>query len=183
MTAAAPTAPAFSTAPAPADRAWAGLAALVALGMAATVGGALWFEHVGGYVPCKLCLQQREAYYLGLPFALFAVPAILAQLPQCVARGCLAIAGLCLVSTAALGAYHAGAEWALWAGPADCGAATAAPTDAGSLLQTLSNTRAPSCTEAPWRFAGLSFAGWNVVMAAALAVLAFRAAARASDAK
>ena len=157
-------------------RPWAAL--LVALGMAATVGGALWFQHVAGYVPCKLCLQQREAYYLGLPFALLAVPALVARWPECLARGCLAIAGLCLVSTAILGVYHAGAEWALWAGPSDCGAATAAPTDAGGLLQSLSTTKPPSCTDAPWRFAGLSFAGWNVVMASALAILAFWTAAR-----
>ena len=172
----------FTTLQAPADRAWAGLALLVAFGMAATIGSALWFQHVGGYVPCKLCLQQREAYYLGLPFALFAVPAILARMPECVARGCLAIAGLCLLSTALLGVYHAGAEWAWWPGPEDCGAATAAPTDAGGLLQSLATTRPPSCTDAPWRFGGLSFAGWNAVLALALAGLALFAAARRRDA-
>ncbi|MCC2651504.1 MAG: disulfide bond formation protein DsbB, partial [Microvirga sp.] len=35
-------------------------ALVVALGAAATVGGALVFEHVFGYVPCKLCLTQRN---------------------------------------------------------------------------------------------------------------------------
>ena len=162
----------FTTLSAPADTRWAMLALAVALGMAGTVGAALWFQHVEGYTPCKLCLQQREAYYLGLPFALFAAPAILARLPQCVARGCLVVAGLCLASTALLGVYHAGAEWALWEGPSDCGAGTAAATDAGGLLQSLSQTRPPSCTDAPWRFLGLSFAGWNAVLATGLAILA-----------
>ena len=170
----------FTTLDAPADRSWAGLALLVAFGMAATLGSALWFEHVEGYVPCKLCLQQREAYYLGIPFALLAAPAILARLPECVARGCLLIAGLCLLSTAALGIYHAAAEWTLWSGPSDCGAAASAPTDAGGLLSSLSTTRPPSCTDAPWRLLGLSFAGWNVVMASALAALALWAAARSA---
>ena len=38
-----------------------GLAAslIATLGMAATVGGALAFEHIGGYIPCALCLMQR----------------------------------------------------------------------------------------------------------------------------
>jgi disulfide bond formation protein DsbB len=29
--------------------------------MAATVGGALAFQHIGGYIPCKLCYEQRMA--------------------------------------------------------------------------------------------------------------------------
>ena len=44
------------------------LASLLAtLGMAATVGGALAFEHIGGYIPCALCLMQRTPYYWGIP--------------------------------------------------------------------------------------------------------------------
>ena len=35
-------------------------AGLLTLGMGATVGGALAFEHVGGYIPCALCLLQRD---------------------------------------------------------------------------------------------------------------------------
>jgi disulfide bond formation protein DsbB len=31
------------------------------------------------------------------------------------------------------------------------------------------------CDEAPWRFLGLSFAGWNMVVSVALAGLAFNA--------
>ena len=42
----------------------------VALAAAATIGGALVFEHVFGYVPCKLCLMQRNPYYLAIPLAL-----------------------------------------------------------------------------------------------------------------
>ena len=44
----------------------------VALGAAATIGGALVFEHVFGYVPCKLCLMQRSPYYLAIPLGLAA---------------------------------------------------------------------------------------------------------------
>lgn len=42
----------------------------VALGAAATIGGALVFEHVFGYVPCKLCLIQRNPYYIAIPLGL-----------------------------------------------------------------------------------------------------------------
>ena len=45
-------------------------AALVLFAAAAVILAALAFEHFGGYVPCPLCLQQRYAYYAGVP-ALF----------------------------------------------------------------------------------------------------------------
>ncbi|PIK71421.1 disulfide bond formation protein B, partial [Methylobacterium frigidaeris] len=37
-------------------------ALLVLVGAAAAVGGALIFQHGLGYVPCKLCLTERQPY-------------------------------------------------------------------------------------------------------------------------
>ena len=54
------------------DRSIPRTALLVALAMAAIVGTALAFEHIGGYLPCKLCLEQRTPYYLGVPVMLLA---------------------------------------------------------------------------------------------------------------
>ncbi|TIL77246.1 MAG: disulfide bond formation protein B, partial [Mesorhizobium sp.] len=42
-------------------------ALFLAAAMAATVGSALAFQHLGGYIPCKLCLEQRTPYYIGVP--------------------------------------------------------------------------------------------------------------------
>ena len=152
------------------------LSLLVLAGMAATLGGA-WAFQLAGYVPCELCLQQREAYYLAIPLAVLAVASLFAKAPGCVWRGLLAAVSLAMVSTALLGAYHAGAEWGWWPGPATCGAAAnALPTSADNLLQSLSSTVPPSCTEAAGRFLGLSFAGWNVVAATGLAFIAAIAA-------
>lgn len=39
---------------------------------AATLGGALFFEHVLGYMPCSLCLEGRWPHYLALGPALIA---------------------------------------------------------------------------------------------------------------
>ena len=151
-----------------------------ALAAALVLGAALVFEHGFGYVPCKLCLQQREGYWLAIPAAFVAALAALTPVPARVPRGLLLIAGLGLVASALLGIYHAGAEWALWAGPSDCGVgAMAAPSDAGGLLDQLERTVAPSCTDAPGRFLGLSFAGWNVVMAGLIGAFPIRSAARA----
>ena len=48
-------------------------ALFLAVAMAATVGTALGFEHIGGYIPCALCLMQRTPYYIGVPVALVAL--------------------------------------------------------------------------------------------------------------
>ncbi len=34
-------------------------AGIMTVGLAATVGTALGFEHLAGFMPCKLCLEQR----------------------------------------------------------------------------------------------------------------------------
>src|ERR1700726_1951775 len=41
----------------------------VAIGGAATILGAWFFQYVLGYIPCPLCLDQRYAYYFGIPLA------------------------------------------------------------------------------------------------------------------
>ena len=42
----------------------------------------------------------------------------------------------------------------------------------GSLLEQLQRTRVIRCDEAPWRFLGLSLAGYNVLISLALAAIA-----------
>lgn len=151
--------------------------ALVLLGMIAVIAAVLAFEHIGGYIPCKLCLGQREPYYAAIPVAAIGLVAAWFRLPACLTRGALIIAGLLMVYATVLGIHHAGVEWAWWEGPADCGAVDGGlTTDAGSLLDSLSATRPPSCNEAAGRFLGLSFAGWNVVVSFVLAAIALRSA-------
>ena len=145
----------------------------VALGAAATVGGALVFEHAFGYVPCKLCLIQRNPYYVAIPLGLLA-----AVLPPRWSRIGLWLLPLVFAVSAGLGAYHAGVEWGFWAGPSDCGGGSGAGAgNVGDFLNQLQNTRVVSCTEAAWRFLGLSLAGWNVLISLALAAVAVKAAA------
>ena len=65
-------------------------AGLLSLGMAATVGGALAFEHIGGYIPCALCLLQRDPYYYGIPVAVAALLSALFDGPVWLTRLLLA---------------------------------------------------------------------------------------------
>ncbi len=150
----------------------------VAIGAAATVGGALVFEHGLGYVPCKLCLTERIPYYLAAPAAVVA-----ALLPPRPARLLLGAVALVLLYGAGLGVDHAGAEWGFWPGPSDCGGGSGpGPADVADFLKNLDRVRPVDCTAAAWRFLGVSLAGWNAVIAAALGLLAAAAAvfARAS---
>ena len=145
----------------------------VALGAAATIGGALVFEHVFGYVPCKLCLTQRNPYYIAIPLGLVA-----AFLPPRWTRAGLWLLAFVFIVSAGLGAYHSGVEWGVFAGPSDCGGgAGQGAGNVGDFLNQLQNTRVVSCTEAAWRFLGLSLAGWNLLISLALAAFAAKAAA------
>jgi disulfide bond formation protein DsbB len=151
------------------------VALAILLAAIATVGGALVFEHGLGLRPCKLCLVQRWPYYVAMAVALLGALA-----PSRWARVALAALALIFLVSAGLGAYHAGVEWGFFAGPNDCGGAPApAAGSMGDFMSQLQNTRVVSCTEAAWRFLGLSLAGWNVLISLGLAGLAaFGAAGR-----
>lgn len=142
----------------------------------ATILAALGFEFIGKYIPCPLCLQQRWAYYAGIPLAFFAL--VLLSSGRVRASGLLFFfVSLLFLANAGLGTYHAGAEWAFWPGPQTCGTMQPIGGTAGAgLLDKLDATKVIKCDEAQWRFAGLSFAGWNVVVSVLLTVAALKAA-------
>ncbi len=139
----------------------------VLLAAAGALLAALGFEHLGGYVPCPLCSQQRYAYYFAIPSTLLALFLLHAGKRR-VAAVLFFLVGLAFLANAGLGLYQAGAEWSFWPGPASCAGAQGLATQAGDLLKGLSETRVVRCDEASWRLAGLSFAGWNAVISALL---------------
>lgn len=148
---------------------------LVLFGATAIILAALAFEHIGGYAPCPLCLQQRYAYYAGIPLAFFALVAISADLRRLAAILFLVVAVGFLIN-AGLGVYQSGAEWGWWPGPDSCSGGSGVVTDAKDLLSSLETTSVIRCDEASWRFAQLSFAGWNAVLSLILFTLALKAA-------
>jgi len=151
------------------------LVLLVALAVILT---ALGFEHLGGYLPCPLCLQQRYSYYAAIPTLLLDL-ALLSVGRTGVASALFALVALAFFANAALGIYQAGAEWKFWPGPETCGGSQPLSQGAGGLFKDLANTRVIRCDEASWRFLGLSFAGWNVIASILLAVGASCAGAKA----
>ena len=140
-----------------------------------TILAAHAFEEFGGYAPCLLCLQERYAYYFGVPAAVVAFFAARSE-SFGFARLVLVLIAIGFLINMGLGIYHAGAEWKWWPGPDTC----AGGFDLEWGEEGIVETPVIRCDEAPWHFLGLSFAGWNVVVSAALAGLAFWAAARRS---
>jgi disulfide bond formation protein DsbB len=144
----------------------------------ASILTALGFEHLGGLEPCPLCLQQRYAFYVGIPGLFLGMVLLAAERPRAAAVLFLAV-GLAFLANTGLGAYHAGVEWKFWPGPDTCAPATETlkPLSGGNLLNDLAKTRVVRCDEAPWRFLGLSFAGWNVLGSFIIFITAVQAAA------
>lgn len=146
--------------------------ALVLLGSLFAIASAWFFQSIG-YLPCMLCLMQREPYYLGVPVMLIALMAEWQKWARWTVVLPLLVMIVAFAWGGGVGAYQAGAEWKLWRGP-DCTAVEglAVPTNAGDLFATLDAAKAPRCDEAQLRILGLSFAGWNVLISAGLILVA-----------
>ena len=145
---------------------------------AAAILGALGFEHIGGYLPCPLCLEERYAYYAGVPLLFLGLVLVSAEQRRAAAV-LFAIVALAFLANAALGTYHAGAEWHFWPGPQECSGAQQLNTSAGNMLDALQHTNVIRCDEAAGRFAGLSFAGWNAIVSFLIVMMSLRAAVEA----
>jgi len=157
-------------------------AALLLAGVAAaTIGGALFIEHGLGVKPCELCLTQRIPYYAGVPLALAVAWLADRTGSRRLAVLGLVVLGLLFLAGAGLGAYHAGVEWGLWAGPSGCTGAIARPAGMGDFLKQLETVRVVRCDEVSFRILGLSLAAWNALVSAGLAGFAFAAASRTAQ--
>ena len=66
----------------------------------ATIAGAWFFQLVLGIVPCPLCLEQRYAYYLIIPFAVLIAVAASRGVPRP-----LLVLGFAVLSIAAIVAF------------------------------------------------------------------------------
>jgi len=130
---------------------------------------ALAFEHIGGYRPCPLCLQERYAYYLAIPLGLATLLALKAGKNKFAAL-MIIIAGLAFLINSGLGLYHSGVEWQWWPGPSACSGNADLASDTGSLFQSLETIKVIRCDEAPWRLLGFSFAGWSMIISLSLAI-------------
>lgn len=154
---------------------WQGMtplrAALLVLSIAvATIVGA-WIFEWAGYAPCELCLQQRWAYYIGIPLA--AATALIAwKGPEALAKALLLLLMLTFAGSAIFGAYHAGVEWGFWPGPSGCTGDIARARDVNDFMNQLKTVQVVRCDEVAIRILGLSLAGWNAIVSLAMTWIA-----------
>lgn len=145
-----------SAVPGPSARAARLLALLVP---AALLGGAYVAEYGFGLYPCEMCWWQRYPHFAALALAgiAFLVPP---------ARLWTALAGVAVLVSAAIGAFHAGVEYKWWQGITSC--ARIVPSESGgSPLEAIMNTPMISCDQPQWTLLGLSLAGFNFLLSAA----------------
>jgi disulfide bond formation protein DsbB len=136
----------------------------------AVILGAYVFEYLG-YAPCELCLMQRYAYYAVIPLSL-----LFAFMPRDVQRSGLYLVGLIMMGSMVFGIFHSGVEWKWWQGPTTC--------TGGNLSGGLPDLtkKAVMCDQPAIRILGLSLAGWNAIISAAVSWLSFRKAYGSSSA-
>ncbi|WP_299692456.1 disulfide bond formation protein B [uncultured Tateyamaria sp.] len=140
-----------------------GLTALAAGGSLALLLGAFAFQHLGGLPPCKLCIWQRYPHAVAI---VLGAVAVLIPAPILLAAGALAA-----LATAGVGGYHVGVEQGWWEGPTSCSAQGVSGVDAGALFDQIMAAPIVRCDDIAWQFAGLSMAGWNMVISLGLAAL------------
>lgn len=140
-------------------------------GSALLLAGAFLFQMMG-YPPCKLCLWQRwphaVAFVIGIMF--MVIPnRIIALL------GALAVA-----TSGAIGLYHMGVEQKWWEGPTSCTSGDISNLTPEQLLEQIMSAPLVRCDDIAWVFAGISMAGWNMIISFFLAGLWVVAARRCS---
>jgi len=151
----------------------AAAAMIIALGGMATVVGAWFFQYGLGLKPCPLCLEQRYPYYFAIPLAVLVILGDTFGSKRKVLLAALVAIAAGMLWNAALGTYHAGVEWKLWAGPQDCSGPLESLGNATDMLERLGqNSNVVRCDEAAWRLLGISLAGYNVLISLALAAVA-----------
>ena len=120
------------------------------------MAGALVSQYIGGLHPCEMCHWQRWPHYAAIAIALLA---FFVKPP---ARNVMvALAALAILTSGAIGVWHAGVEYHWWEGP-PCSAPSA-----GLSLEEIMRAPLIRCDAAQWTLWGVSLAGFNALFSIA----------------
>lgn len=137
---------------------------LALLTPALLLGGAYVSQYGFGLYPCQMCWWQRYPHFAALALALLAFAIRPARWP-------IALAGLAILASGLIGAFHAGVEYHWWEGITAC---TANPLAyGGDPLDAIMNAPIIRCDVAPWSLFGISLAGWNFLFSCGAALAIF----------
>jgi len=134
---------------------------------AALLGGAYISQYVGGLYPCEMCWWQRYPHMAAIMLALLAFFLRNAGIQ----RVLVALAGLAILTSGLIGAFHAGVEYGWWEGLTSC-SSTATGTGEDYMKAVL-NAPLTRCDVTPWSLFGISLAGYNFLLSTggAIAIL------------
>lgn len=131
---------------------------------AALLGGAYVSQYVFGLYPCEMCWWQRYPHFAALALGAIGLAQPRQQLWPL-------LAGIAILVSGLIGAFHAGVEYNWWEGITGC--ATVAQAG-GDPLAAILDAPIVRCDVAPWTLFGISLAGFNFLISTtgALAVFA-----------
>lgn len=133
------------------------------------LAGALGSQYLGGLTPCDMCHWQRWPHYTAVALALLAL--VLKGSPGA-SRTLVLLAALAILTSGAIGVYHAGVEAHIFKGFTRC-TSTASQGSADELLRQIMAAPLVRCDDVQFRFLGISMAGWNAILSvsSSLAIL------------
>jgi disulfide bond formation protein DsbB len=126
----------------------------------ALLAGAYGSEIWGGLHPCEMCWWQRYAHFAALAFALGSL--LLSRAPDR-GRSFVWLAALAILTSAAIGGYHAGVEAKIFEGFTQC-TTTRMEGSTEDLLKAIMQAPIVRCDEVQFSFLGISMAGWNAIL-------------------
>lgn len=144
--------------------------------------GAWIFQYGLGYAPCQMCYWQRDAHKVVIVLAVIGI--IANKLGRGSPRLWAILISLALAGSFGVAMWHVGVEYGWWEGPKTCmaGSTDITQIDPTKLLDSLNDPfKMPACSEAAWRFLGLSMAGWNALVSLLAAITAFLARKESAD--
>lgn len=134
----------------------------------ATIAGAWGSQLFGGLVPCELCLEQRQAYYWGLP-VLAAILLAWHRIPRLVWLMAMVIGIAIFIWSVYMAGYHAGVELGFWKGPTAC---TGTGVDVSfSDLSNINDAKVIPCDKVQFRLFGITLAGYNTLISVGIVLL------------
>jgi disulfide bond formation protein DsbB len=122
------------------------------------LAGAFGSQYIGGLFPCDMCWWQRWAHIAALAFALIS----LAPMPD-KGRSLVWLAAAAILTSGAIGVYHAGVEAGIFEGFTEC-TSSASGGSAEEMLNQILNSPMIRCDQVQWSFLGVSMAGWNAIV-------------------
>ncbi|WP_066559346.1 disulfide bond formation protein B [Croceicoccus bisphenolivorans] len=153
-------------------------ARLIALAVpAALLAGAYSFEYFGGLYPCEMCWWQRYAHYAALGFAVLAFMVG----TEAVTKWLVRLAGVAILVSGLIGAFHAGVEYGWWEGFTQCTALSVG--EGQSALDAIMGAPTVRCDEVQWSLFGISMAGWNFLISATAGIVVLVLSARTGNSR